>query len=49
MAYIPLNDIRAARFHDGLSCPHCGESGNFKKNGTYRGRQRYLHKTCAYV
>jgi Transposase and inactivated derivatives len=41
-----LDEIRAARFHDGLSCPHCGQSGNFKKNGTYRGRQRYLHKTC---
>lgn len=41
-----LDEIRAARFHSGLACPHCGESGNIKKNGTYRGRQRYLHKTC---
>lgn len=44
-----LDEIRAARFHDGLTCPHCGESGNFKKNGTYRGRQRYLHKTCGHT
>lgn len=44
-----LDEIRAARFHDGLSCPCCGESGNFKKNGTYRGRQRYLHKTCGHT
>jgi transposase-like protein len=44
-----LDEIRAARFHDGLSCPHCGESGSFKKNGTYRGRQRYLHKVCGHT
>lgn len=41
-----LDDIRGARFHEGLNCPHCGTKGNFKKNGTYRGRQRYLCKTC---
>lgn len=41
-----LDEIRAARFHDGLICPHCGGTGDFKKNGTYRRRQRYLHKTC---
>lgn len=44
-----LDEIRAARFHNGLSCPHCGGSSNFKKNGTYRGRQRYLHKGCGHT
>ena len=44
-----LDEIRAARFHDGLTCPRCGGSGNFKKNGTYRGRQRYLHKACGHT
>jgi transposase-like protein len=44
-----LEEIRASRFHDGLTCPHCNESGKFKKNGTYRGRQRYLHKTCGHT
>ncbi|MFC4770348.1 IS1595 family transposase, partial [Effusibacillus consociatus] len=41
-----LKDIRDARFHEGLSCPHCLARGRFKKNGTYRGRQRYLCHTC---
>jgi transposase-like protein len=41
-----LNEIRGARFHEGLNCPHCGVLGNSKKNGTYRGRQRYLCKSC---
>lgn len=41
-----LDEIRAARFHEGLNCPCCSIKGNFKKNGTYRGRQRYLCKSC---
>lgn len=41
-----LEEIRSARFHEGLNCPHCGVKGNSKKNGTYRGRQRYLCKSC---
>jgi transposase-like protein len=41
-----LEAIREARFHEGLNCPHCAAQGLFKKNGTYRGRQRYLCKTC---
>ncbi|WP_417289552.1 transposase [Cohnella faecalis] len=46
-----LDEIRASRFHDGLTCPHCGESDNFKKNGTYHGRQCYLclHKACGHM
>lgn len=41
-----LEHIREACFHDGLRCPHCLARGSFKKNGTYRGRQRYLCHTC---
>lgn len=41
-----MEEIRGARFHDGLNCPHCNVHGKFKKNGTYRGRQRYLCKSC---
>lgn len=41
-----LDEIRGARFHDGLNCPLCGAKGNSKKNGTYRGRQRYYCKSC---
>jgi transposase-like protein len=41
-----MEEIRGARFHDGLICPHCKVNSKFKKNGTYRGRQRYLCKSC---
>jgi transposase-like protein len=41
-----MEEIRGARFHDGLICPHCKIHCKFKKNGTYRGRQRYLCKSC---
>jgi transposase-like protein len=40
-----LESIREACFHDGLRCPHCLAHGSFK-NGTYRGRQRYLCHAC---
>ncbi len=41
-----LEAIREARFHEGLNYPNCAAHGAFKKNGTYRGRQRYLCKAC---
>ena len=41
-----LSEIREVRFHEGLTCPYCDDSNHIKRNGTYRGRQRYLHKTC---
>jgi transposase-like protein len=41
-----LESIREACFHDGLRCPHCLTHGSFKKNGTYRGRQRYFCHAC---
>lgn len=41
-----LEHIREVCFHDGLHCPYCSAQGEFKKNGTYRGRQRYLCYTC---
>lgn len=41
-----LEDIRDARFHDGLICPYCAAHDSIKKNGTYRGRQRYLCHNC---
>lgn len=44
-----LDEIRESRFRDGLCCPLCLAKGPFKKNGTYRGRQRYLCKTCKHT
>lgn len=41
-----IEKIRELRFHDGLYCPHCTARGPFKRNGTYRGRQRYLCYSC---
>lgn len=41
-----LDEIRESRFRDGLCCPLCQANGPFKKNGTFRDRQRYLCKTC---
>lgn len=41
-----MAEIREVRFPDELTCPYCGDSDNIKKNGTYHGRHRYLHKTC---
>lgn len=40
-----IKNIRESRFHEGLACLHCG-SVSVKKNGKYRGRQRYLCKDC---
>lgn len=40
-----LNDIREVKFTGGLKCLHCN-SRNVKRNGTYRGRQRYLCADC---
>lgn len=40
-----LGDIREAKFSGGLACLHCG-SLSVKRNGKYRGRQRYLCKDC---
>ncbi|MGD7008482.1 IS1595 family transposase [Metabacillus sp. 84] len=37
--------IREARFKEGLGCVHCG-SVKVKRNGKYRGRQRYLCRDC---
>ncbi|MCU9614805.1 IS1595 family transposase [Caldibacillus lycopersici] len=37
--------IRETRFKEGLGCVHCG-SVKVKRNGTYRGRQRYLCRDC---
>ncbi|QNO13519.1 IS1595 family transposase [Alkalicella caledoniensis] len=40
-----LNSIRETRFAAGMACVHCG-STSIKRNGKYRGRQRYLCKDC---
>ncbi len=40
-----LSALREARFAGGVSCPHCGGQQT-KRNGTYRGRQRYLCRCC---
>jgi len=40
-----LNEIREAKFSAGLACLHCG-SHSVKRNGKYRGRQRYLCHDC---
>lgn len=40
-----LNDIRESKFSAGLACLHCG-SMSVKRNGKYRGRQRYFCKDC---
>ncbi len=40
-----LAEIREARFAGGVECPHC-ESKSPRRNGTYRGRQRYLCRCC---
>jgi len=40
-----LPDLREAKFAKGVICPRCGGSGA-KRNGTYRGRQRYLCRCC---
>jgi len=41
-----LDDIRESRFQEGLCCPYCDSRGSFKKNGTSKGRQRYLCHSC---
>lgn len=41
-----LEDIRDTRFRDGLYCPHCSAVGKFKRNGSFKGRQRYFCYTC---
>ena len=37
--------IRETRFNEGLGCVHCG-SVKVKRNGKYRGRQRYFCHDC---
>jgi transposase-like protein len=39
----PIPEARNARISLRTKCPYCG-SHKIKKNGTYRGRQRYLCK-----
>lgn len=41
-----LDDIREARFSEGLACVHCG-STSVVRHGKYRGRQRYKCKDCS--
>lgn len=41
-----IEEIRELRFREGLCCPLCLSKGPFKKNGTYRERQRYVCKSC---
>ena len=38
--------IRETRFSGGLGCVHCG-SVKVKRNGKYRGRQRYFCRDCS--
>ncbi len=38
--------IRETRFSEGLGCVHCG-SAKVKRNGKYRGRQRYFCHDCS--
>jgi transposase-like protein len=38
--------IRETRFSEGLGCVHCG-SVKVKRNGKYRGRQRYFCHDCS--
>lgn len=40
-----IQELRDARFSEGIACPHC-KSLNNKKNGKARGHQRYLCKDC---
>lgn len=42
---ITVQELRDARFAEGISCPHC-KSLFYKRNGKVRGRQRYLCKDC---
>lgn len=40
-----VSDLRESRFSKGLQCPHCNSKA-IKRNGKYRGRQRYLCREC---
>lgn len=40
-----IQELRDARFAEGISCPHC-KSPRYKRNGKTRGRQRYLCHDC---
>ena len=42
---IITQELRDARFTQGITCPHC-QSKSVKRNGKVHGRQRYLCKAC---